>query len=62
LYAVSVAEAGLVVRKTYGAGWLIEARLGRDDRLAGLLADPTEITAWFAAKIARYRLDGVIAL
>jgi glycine cleavage system H protein len=29
--------------------------------LAGLLADPAEISAWFAAKVADYRLKGVIA-
>jgi glycine cleavage system H protein len=63
LNGAAVADAGLVERDPYGAGWLIEVRLGEaDDGLTGLLADPTEITAWFAAKIARYRLDGVIAL
>ena len=68
---------GLAERDPYGAGWMIEARVteahvteaGRTDdslgdatgELAGLLADPAEISAWFAAKVADYRLKGVIA-
>ncbi|MGP8163798.1 MAG: glycine cleavage system protein H [Acidimicrobiales bacterium] len=57
-----VADAGLAARDPYGAGWLIEASLGdAAAELPGLLADPAEITAWFAAKVARYRLEGVIA-
>lgn len=56
------ANAGLAERDPYGAGWLIEAGLDESGGgLAGLLADPAEITAWFTAKIARYRLEGVIA-
>jgi hypothetical protein len=30
-------------------------------QLDGLLSDPAEVTAWFAAKIAGYRLRGIIA-
>jgi len=57
-----VADASLAVRDPYGAGWLIGASLGdADAELSGLLADPTEITTWFAARIARYRHEGVIA-
>ena len=56
------ADAGLVERDPYGAGWLIEARLSdAAGELPGLLADAAEITAWFAAKIADYRRMGVIA-
>jgi glycine cleavage system H protein len=67
-----VTDAGLVERDPYGAGWMIEASL-TDDGLAGeslatasvelpdLLADPGEVTAWFAAKVADYRLKGLIA-
>jgi glycine cleavage system H protein len=72
-----VTDAGLVQRDPYGAGWMIEASLTddglTDDGLAGeplatasvelpdLLADPGEVTAWFAAKVADYRLKGLIA-
>ena len=56
------ADAGLAERDPYGAGWLIDASLGAAaGELPGLLADPAEISAWFAAKIADYRLKGVIA-
>jgi glycine cleavage system H protein len=64
-----VRDAGLVERDPYGAGWMIEASL-RDEEaslgdaaaeLPGLLAGPAEITAWFAAKVADYRLKGLIA-
>jgi glycine cleavage system H protein len=67
-----VTDAGLVERDPYGAGWMIEARLTDDGRAGGplatagvelpdLLADPGEVTAWFAAKVADYRLKGLIA-
>lgn len=55
-------DAGLVERDPYGAGWMIEAGVGGTPaELPGLLADPAEITAWFAAKVADYRLKGLIA-
>ena len=70
-------DAGLVERDPYGAGWMIEASLieaslieaslieaspgGATVERPGLLADPAEITAWFAAKVADYRLKGLIA-
>jgi glycine cleavage system H protein len=55
-------DAGLAERDPYGAGWLIEASLPEAPAgLAGLLTDPAEITSWFAARIARYRLKGLIA-
>ncbi len=72
-----VRDPGLAERDPYGAGWMIEAgvteagvtqaRRTDDSRgdvtgaRAGLLADPAEISAWFAAKVADYRLKGVIA-
>ncbi len=56
------ADPGLAERDPYGDGWLIEARLtGPVREQTGLLADPAEIRQWFAAKIADYRLKGVIA-
>ncbi len=56
------ADPGLAERDPYGEGWLIEARLaGPAAEQAGLLADPEEITRWFTAKLADYRLTGVIA-
>ena len=56
------ADPGLAERDPYGEGWLIEARLaGLVDEQPGLLADPGEIRRWFAAKLADYRLKGVIA-
>ncbi|MFZ2058925.1 MAG: hypothetical protein WAV54_16085 [Acidimicrobiales bacterium] len=55
-------DAGLAERDPYGAGWLIDASLSAAaGELPGLLADPAEISAWFAAKIADYRFRGVIA-
>jgi glycine cleavage system H protein len=54
-------DAGLAERHPYGAGWLIDASLSAAGELPGLLADPAEISAWFAAKIADYRFRGVIA-
>jgi glycine cleavage system H protein len=57
-----VVDAGLAERDPYGAGWLIEASLSdAAGDLPRLLVDPADITAWFAAKIAGYRLKGVIA-
>ncbi len=56
------ADPGLAERDPYRAGWLIEARLtGPVREQPGLLADPGEIRRWFAAKLADYRLKGVIA-
>lgn len=59
-------DAGLAERDPYGDGWLIEAGLGEATGEvaagpAGLLADPAQVTAWFAAAAARYRLEGVIS-
>ena len=55
-------DPGLVERDPYGAGWLIEASTSTT---AGapppLLSEPAEITAWFTARIAHYRLNGLIA-
>jgi glycine cleavage system H protein len=56
-----VRDAGLVERDPYGAGWMIEAGLDDVAAPAGLLVDPAEITAWFVAKVADYRLQGLIA-
>ena len=50
-------------------GTLLDAMAGGDKFLFGVarhglhsgLADPAEITAWFAAKVADYRLKGLIA-
>ena len=56
------ADPGLAERDPYGEGWLIEARLtGPVREQTGLLADSEEIRRWFAAKLADYRLKGVIA-
>lgn len=57
----AAADPGLVERDPFGGGWLIEARLADPAELDTLLADPREITAWFAAAIAEYRLSGAIA-
>jgi glycine cleavage system H protein len=55
-------DAALLERDPYGEGWLIEATLSGNEReLSGLLVDPEEIKAWFAAKIADYKLKGVLA-
>jgi len=57
-----IANADVLERDPYGEGWLIEAALGDGSAgLEDLLSDPAELTAWFAAKIAGYRLRGVIA-
>lgn len=56
------ADPGLAERDPYGEGWLLEARLaGPAGEQTGLLTDPEEIRRWFAAKLADYRLKGVIA-
>ncbi len=56
------ADPGLAEQDPFGAGWLIEAAVaGAAHDLPGLLADPDEITAWFAGKVEEYRLSGVIA-
>jgi len=57
----AVADPGLVERDPFGAGWLIQAELADPADLGALLADPAEITAWYAEKIAEYRLSGAIA-
>jgi glycine cleavage system H protein len=55
-------DPGLAERDPYGAGWLIEASVSETaGELSGLLAEPAEITAWFAARIAHYRLNGLLA-
>jgi len=57
----AVADPGLVERDPFGAGWLIQAELTEPAELDAMLADPDEITAWYAAMIAEYRLSGAIA-
>jgi len=58
----AAADPGLTERDPYGAGWLIEIALSDPAaELHGLLADPAEITRWFAAKVEDYRSRGVIA-
>ena len=59
--AAAMADPGLVERDPFGDGWLIEAELAESGELDTLLSDPQEITAWYEAKIAEYRLSGVIA-
>ena len=56
-------DPGLAERDPYGAGWLIEAELRAKPpaRRRRCLTEPAEITAWFTAKIAHYRLNGLIA-
>jgi len=57
-----VTDASLAERDPYEAGWLIDASLDDPfDELQGLLADPAAVSAWFADKIAEYRLQGVIS-
>ena len=57
-----VADPGLAERDPYGAGWLVEVSLSdADGDLAALLGGADEITRWFAASLAGYRLTGVIA-
>lgn len=55
------ADPGIVERDPFGEGWLIEAELSDPAGLDALLADPGEITAWYAARIDEYRLTGAIA-
>ncbi|HEX9033834.1 MAG TPA: glycine cleavage system protein H [Streptosporangiaceae bacterium] len=55
------ADPGLAERDPFGQGWLIEAALSDPAELDGLLADPEQITAWYAARIEDYRLSGAIA-
>lgn len=57
----AAADPGLVERDPLGAGWLVEAELSDPADLDALLGDPQEITAWYEAKIAEYRLSGAIA-
>jgi len=60
--SAAAADPGLTERDPYGEGWLIEARLtGAMRDQPRLLTDPGEIRRWFAAKLAEYRRDGVIA-
>ena len=55
-------DPGLAEQDPFGAGWLIEAGIGGAARaLPGLLADPDEITAWFAGRVQEYQLKGVLA-
>ena len=51
-------DPGLAERDPYGAGWMIEAGA---DLPPGLLSGPAVISEWFAAKVADYRANGVIA-
>jgi glycine cleavage system H protein len=62
--AVNVAAAadpGVVERDPFGAGWLIDADLSDPSGLDALIADPEEIIAWYAGRIAEYRMSGAIA-
>jgi glycine cleavage system H protein len=59
--AAAAADPGLVERDPLGDGWLIEAELTDPADLDALLSDPKQITAWYAATIAEYRLSGAIA-
>ena len=54
-------DPGLAERDPYGAGWLIEASTSETAAAPPLLTEPAEITAWFTARIAHYRLNGLIA-
>ncbi len=55
-------DPGLAERDPYGAGWLIEASMSETGATPPpLLTEPAEITAWFTARIAHYRLHGLIA-
>ena len=54
-------DPGVVERDPFGDGWLIEADLSDPAELADLVADPDELTAWYAARIEEYRLSGAIA-
>jgi len=53
-----VRDPGLAERDPYGAGWMIEAGA---ELPPGLLSGRAEISEWFAAKVADYRANGVIA-
>jgi glycine cleavage system H protein len=57
----AAADPGLVERDPFGDGWLIEAELAGPGEPGGLLSDPGEITAWYAAGIVDYRSRGAIA-
>ncbi len=57
----AVGDPGLIERDPFGSGWLIEAQLAEPGEPGRLLTDPAEISAWYAARIAEYRRDGVIA-
>lgn len=58
----AAADPGLAESDPFGAGWLIEAQLSdAAGELPALLSDPDEITRWFVAAVADYRLKGVIA-
>jgi glycine cleavage system H protein len=57
----AAADPGLTERDPFGKGWLIEAALSDPGELDVLIADPDEVTAWYAARIEDYRLSGVIA-
>lgn len=55
-------DPGLAERDPYGAGWLIEASTSATSpEQSPLLTEPAEITAWFTARVAHYRLNGLIA-
>ncbi len=57
-----LADAGLLERDPYGAGWLAEVEVDDvEDATAELVHGAHEVLAWFAAQVADYRLKGVIA-
>ncbi|MEK6719907.1 MAG: glycine cleavage system protein H [Chloroflexota bacterium] len=42
-------------------GWLVELELADGELLDHLVTDPTEIEAWFEARVREFRLKGVLA-
>lgn len=56
-----LANPGLPEVDPYDAGWLIElAPTGLEPELALLVSGP-DVVPWFAARVAEYRLKGVLA-
>jgi len=57
----AVADPGLVHRDPFGEGWLLELAPSDLEGELGLLVQGEKVTAWFEAKVADYRLKGVLA-
>lgn len=55
------ADAGLVERDPYGAGWLIELEPTDLERDLGALVTGEQARTRFAARVAEYRAAGVLA-